>query len=166
MIRIRRAAEADLGTITAIYNREVETTTNTLDTEPRDERERQAWFESHRAAAHPLLVAELDGVVAGWASLSPWSQRGGYARTVEASVFVGQGHRERGVGRVLLLALIECAHQARHRVILARIESTNEGSRRLARSLGFSSVGVMHRVGEKLGRIVDVEIYELLLEEP
>jgi L-amino acid N-acyltransferase YncA len=165
VIRIRPATEADLEAITVIYNREVETTTNTLDTEPRDERQRQAWFESHQAATYPLLVAELDGLVAGWASLSPWSQRGGHARTVEASVFVGRAHREKGVGRELLVALIDGARQARHRVILARIESTNEGSRRLARSLGFASIGVMHRVGEKFGRLLDVELFELLLEE-
>ena len=165
MITIRPATEADLEAITVIYNREVEGTTNTLDTEPRDERLRRTWFGSHEAAAYPLLVAELDGLVAGWASLSPWSQRGGYARTVEASVFVAEGCRERGVGRELLVALIDAARQARHRVILARVESTNEGSRRLARSLGFASVGVMHQVGEKFGRVLDVELFELLLEE-
>jgi L-amino acid N-acyltransferase YncA len=165
VITIRPATEADLEAITVIYNREVEGTTNTLDTEPRDERLRQAWFGSHEAAAYPLLAAEVDGLVAGWASLSPWSQRGGYARTVEASVFVAEGHRERGVGRELLVALIDGARQARHRVILARVESTNEGSRRLARSLGFASVGVMHQVGEKFGRVLDVELFELLLEE-
>jgi L-amino acid N-acyltransferase YncA len=80
-------------------------------------------------------------------------------------VFVAEGHRERGVGRELLVALIDGARQARHRVILARVESTNEGSRRLARSLGFASVGVMHQVGEKFGRVLDVELFELLLEE-
>lgn len=165
-MQIRPATEADLEAIRAIYNHEIRTSTCTMDTEPRDETWERDWFESHRSAAHPLLVAEVDGLVVGWASLTPWSPRGAYRRTVEASVFVRQGHRQKRIGTELLAALIARAGEAGHRVILGRVEATNAGSRKLATSLGFTSVGVMHRVGEKLGRILDVEIFELALPGP
>lgn len=165
MIRIRPAVEGDLEAIRAIYNREVETGTTTMDIEPRDERWGREWLATHSVAAYPVVVAEEGGVVVGWASVSPWSPRGGYAKTVEASVFVRDGARHKGVGRDLLSTLIDLARRAGHRVVLGRIETTNRASRALAVSLGFAPVGVMHRVGEKHGRVLDIELFELLLEQ-
>lgn len=163
MIGIRHGTAADLDAITAIYNDEVRGSTTTMDTEPRGEAARQEWFAVHTSPAYPLLVAEVGGELVGWGTLSPWSPRGGYARTVEASVFVQRGGRHAGVGARLLGALIEQARHAGHRVVLGRIETSNEASRRLALSLGFTSVGVMHEVGEKLGRVLDVELFECVL---
>jgi L-amino acid N-acyltransferase YncA len=163
VIDIRHATAADLDAVTAIYNDEVRESTTTMDTEPRDGPSRRRWFAEHASAAYPLLVAEVGGDLVGWGTLSPWSPRGGYARTVEASVFVRRGARHSGAGTALLGSLIEQARRAGHRVVLGRIEATNEASRRLALSLGFTSVGVMHRVGEKLGRVLDVELFEVMV---
>lgn len=163
MIEIRQATAADLDAVTAIYNDEVRGSTTTMDTEPRDEASRRQWFAAHMSAAYPLLVAGVGGDLVGWGTLSPWSPRGGYARTAEASVFVRRGARHSRVGTALLVSLIEQARCAGHRVVLGRIEATNEASRRLALSLGFASVGVMHQVGEKFGRVLDIELFELML---
>lgn len=161
---IRAATAEDLDAIAAIYNDEVLCGTSTFDTEPRDHAAQHRWFASHDRARHPVLVA-LDpaAVVLGWASLSPWSDRGAYARTVEASVFVHAKHRRKGVGRFLLQGLLEEARRAGHRVVLGRIEAGNEASRHLLEVLGFSSVGVMHAVGEKFDRALDVEIFEYVV---
>jgi len=165
VIEIRQGTLADLGAVTAIYNDEVRGSTTTMDTQQRDAAAEREWFAAHASAAHPLLVATTGGEAVGWGTLSPWSPRGGYARTVEASVFVRQGSRHGGVGSALLASLLEHAKRAGHRVVLGRIEASNEPSRRLASSLGFRSVGVMHHVGEKLGRVLDVELFELLLND-
>jgi len=165
VIEIRQGTLADLGAVTAIYNDEVRGSTTTMDTEPRDAAAEREWFAAHASAAHPLLVVTVDGDVVGWGTLSPWSPRGGYARTVEASVFVRQGSRHGGVGTAILESLLEHARRAGHRVVLGRIEATNEASRRLALSQGFRSVGVMHQVGDKLGRVLDVELFELVLSD-
>lgn len=163
MIEIRQATAADLDVVTAIYNEEVQGSTTTMDTEPRDEVSRRQWFAAHTSAAYPLLVADVGGDLVGWGTLSPWSPRGGYARTVEASVFVRRDARHGRVGTALLVSLIEEAQHTGHRVMLGRIEATNEASRQLALSLGFISVGVMHQVGEKFGRVLDIELFELML---
>lgn len=162
-MRIRQATEADLDAATALYNEEVRGSTTTMDTEPRDEASQRQWFAAHTSDRYPLLVAEVGGDVVGWGTLSAWSPRGGYARTVEASVFVRCDARRSGVGATLLGSLVAQARRVGHRVVLGRIEATNEPSRRLASSVGFASVGVMHEVGEKLGRVLDVELFELLL---
>ena len=161
-VRLRPAGHADLPRILEIYNREVEVSTATYDTIPRTEAEHRTWFALH-GPSHPVLVAESGGVLAGWASLSPWSDRAAYARTVEVSVYVDEGHRRQGIGRQLLRALVEAGRERGHHNLLARISADNEASIRLHAELGFSVAGTLHEVGEKFGRTLDVRIMELLL---
>jgi len=93
---IRSATVADLGAIRAIYNHYVAESTCTFQIELDTESNRLAWFQG-RSPAYPVIVAEWEGVVIGWASLSPWSSRCAYARTVEASVYVRHGMHRRGL---------------------------------------------------------------------
>ena len=97
MLTIRLAQRSDLTSITDIYNDAVRTTTATFDTEPKTEAQQLQWFESH-GPRHPILVAELDGAIVGWASLTKWSDRRAYDETAETSFYVqtetrGQRHR-------------------------------------------------------------------------
>ena len=161
---IRDAVLDDLPAVTEIYNREVLEGTSTFDTEPRRSDEGRAWFEAHRPPVYPLVVAEERGEVVAWASLSPWSDRGAYAHTVEGSLFVREDSRGEGIGVRLTRELIERARSAGHHVLLARIEAANGASRAILLGAGFRLVGVMHEVGRKFGRNLDVELYELVLE--
>jgi phosphinothricin acetyltransferase len=163
-VEVRTARPSDLDTIAEIYNREVTGGTSTFDTEVWTRERALEWLKAHDPGAYPILVAEEEGEVVGWASVSPWSDRGAYARTVEGSLFVREGHRRRGVGRALHAALVESARAAGHGVLIARIESGNTASRELLLSNGFTSVGVMHAVGEKFGRLLDVELFEMRLD--
>lgn len=160
---IRRARKDDAGAIRKIYNEAVRTTTATFDTEPRSFSNQLAWLAEHDAR-HPVLVAELDHVVVGWASLSPWSDRRAYDGTAETSVYVGGAWRGRGVGRALLSRLLSEAARCKFHTLLARIAVGNPVSRTLHVSAGFSSVGVMHEVGYKFHQLLDVELLELSLE--
>jgi phosphinothricin acetyltransferase len=164
MVIVRTARPADLTAINEIYNREVAGGTSTFDTEPRSDERGREWFDSHGSEAYPVLVADNDSEIVGWASLTPWSERGAYARTVEGSLFVSATHRRKGVGRALHEAIVEHARRAGHGVLIARVESGNVASRELLLASGFSSVGVMHRVGEKFGRLLDVELFEMALD--
>ncbi len=161
---IRDAVLDDLPAVTEIYNSEVLKGTSTFDTEARGPDEQRAWFDSHRPPAHPLVVLEERGEVVAWASLSPWSDRGAYAHTVEGSLFVREGFRGGGIGVRLTRELIDRARSAGHHVLLARIEAANGASRAIVLGAGFRLVGVMHEVGRKFGRNLDVELYELVIE--
>lgn len=99
----------------------------------------------------------------GWASLSPWSDRAAYAKTVEVSVYVAEEHRRRGVGRRLLQALVAAGRAHGHHSLLARISADNDASIRLHARLGFTVAGTLHEVGTKFGRVLDICIMELLL---
>lgn len=161
---IRDATVADLGAIFAIYNREVEQSTATFDTEPRVVGIDDEWLTDREVDRHPVLVAEHDGEVIGWASVSPWSARPAYDRTAEASVYVHIENRGAGVGRALLAAAVERAREAGLGVLVARIAEARPESVGLHASLGFERIGTMRACGEKFGRLLDVELMELHLD--
>jgi phosphinothricin acetyltransferase len=163
-VKVRPATADDLPAIVAIYNHEVAHGVATFDIEPWTVDGQRTWLTAHASAVHPLLVAEgADGVI-GWASLSPWSNRCAYARAAEVSLYVHQDHRRRGVGRTLLGELVARARAAGLGVLLARIETSGQPSLALHRAFGFGSFGTMRRVGEKFGRILDVELLDLHLD--
>jgi L-amino acid N-acyltransferase YncA len=162
-LKVREATWADLPAISEIYNREVAVGTSTFDTQPRDHESEREWYEAHQAPRYPVIVAEEDRHVVAWAALSPWSPRGAYRHTVEASLFVRDGYRGKGVGTLLTREIVSRAAAAGHHVLLARVETGNHQSRSLLLSHGFRSVGVMHEVGRKFGRWLDNETFELLL---
>ena len=166
MTTIRSACAADLPAVIDIYNYEVEHGVATFDTVPWTLEERAPWFAVHASPQHPLIVAEEDGRVLGWGSLSAWSDRCAYARAAEVSVSVHQDHRGRGIGRALLADLIARGRAAGLGVLLARIESSGAASLALHRARGFKPIGTMRRVGEKSGRILDVELLDLHLDAP
>ncbi len=156
---IRSAVEEDAAAIANIYNEAVRTTTATFDTEPRSLQDQVQWLK-HHGARYPVLVAELDETVAGWTSLSAWSDRSAYSGTAELSVYVGTPWQNRRIGRALLTALFMEASRLGFHTILARVAQGNPASRRLHLSAGFLSVGVMHEVGYKFDRFLDVELLE------
>jgi L-amino acid N-acyltransferase len=161
-LTLRPAGISDAERLRDIYNEAVRETTATFDTEPRSLEDQVSWLEGHDDR-HPVLAALLDNVVVGWASLSPWSERCAYEGTAEISVYVGSEWRRRGVGRALVQETLRAGARCRLHTILARIAEGNPVSRRLHLSAGFTPVGVMHQVGYKFGRYLDVELLELSL---
>ncbi len=159
---IRPAGTADLPRMLDIYNHEVLVSTATYDTKPRSMPEQEEWF-AHHGPGHPVLVAEENGSVTGWASLNPWSDRPAYDRSVEVSVYVAEEHRGKGYGRLLLQALVDAARSRGHHALLARISADNTLSILLHEKLGFTEVGLLKEVGHKFGRMLDVSIMELIL---
>ncbi len=161
---IRHATLADVPAITAIYNDAVLKTVATFDTEPKSQAERAAWLQAHDAA-HPVLVALVDGQVAGWASLQRWSDRPAYDCTAETSFYVAEAWQGQGIGRALLVALLDEARGAGLHTLLARTSAGSDASIHLHESLGFERVGTLRQVGRKFGRLLDVHVLQLILDE-
>jgi len=162
-VTVRPAALADLEAITAIYNEAILTTTATFDTEVKTVDDRLEWFRSH-GGRFAVIVAVADGHVAGWASLSRWSDRSAYDDTAETSVYVASAHRGRGIGGELYAALIAGARRDRFHTLLARVAGESAASLRLHERCGFRTVGTMREVGRKFGRLLDVHLLQLMLE--
>ncbi|WP_407695284.1 GNAT family N-acetyltransferase [Sinorhizobium saheli] len=161
---IRDAVEADLEAIRDIYNDAVANTTAIWNETLVDVANRAAWLKARNAAGFPVLVAVSDTAeVVGYASFGEWRAFDGYRHTVEHSVYVRADQRGAGVGRALMLALIERAEALGKHVMVAGIESGNLGSIRLHERLGFRETGVMKEVGTKFGRWLDLTFMQLIL---
>jgi phosphinothricin acetyltransferase len=165
-VTVRLASEHDLPGIFEIYDEQVRHGTSTFETVPRSPAERRDWLDAHPAARYPAIVATLHGRVVGWAGLSPWSPRPAYARTAECSVYVHKDHRRQGIARLLMNDLMERARAAGIKVLVGRLVLGNDASIALHESLGFQTIGVMRRCGEKFGRILDVKVMDLHLDQP
>ena len=109
MIAIRPATEDDLPAILAIYNDAVLNTSSIWNDTPADLANRRAWFDARKAQSYPILVAEIKGALAGYASYGDFRPFEGYRFSVEHSVYVTQDARRCGVATKLLQALIEHA---------------------------------------------------------
>jgi L-amino acid N-acyltransferase YncA len=161
-ISLRLATSDDLEAINSIYNHYVLCSTCTYQTEPEAIEARRAWFAAH-GAAHPVTVAERQGLVVGWGSLSRFHARAAYGRTVENSVYVHHEHLRQQIGRMVLVDLIARAKAAGHHAIIAGIDAEQHPSVALHGSQGFVHVGRLTEVGFKFGRWLDVIYMELQL---
>ena len=110
-MNIRTAERRDLSAMLDIYNYEVKNGTATFDVEPRAGAVGEAWFAAHNTGNHPLLVAEEDGKVLGYASLSPYRDFDAYLQTVELSVYVAPESRGRGIASALMEAVLRLARE-------------------------------------------------------
>lgn len=152
---IRPATAADLPAVNEIYNHYVLHSTCTFQIEPDSLEDTRRCFATHDDL-HPITVAELDGQVVGWASLSLYHVRCAYCRTAESSVYVREELRGRGIGTGLLNDLLQRAKRLGHHTVLALICSEHPGSIALHHKVGFEQVGQLREVGYKFGRWLDV----------
>ena len=153
---IRSANHEDLPAIVEIYNEGGVATTASYDIEPVTLEERAAWFERLRNQGHPVLVLEENGRVVGFASYGSFRDKAAYLHTVEHSVYVAEGRRSNGVGRMLLGALLDHARGRGVHIMVGVLDADNMASRAFHKGLGFIESAVLPEVGRKFGRWLDV----------
>jgi phosphinothricin acetyltransferase len=161
-MELRLARTDDASAIAVIYNREVVESTVTFDLVPRSVEEQRRWL-SDRSGAHAVVVAEHDGAVVGFGSLSPYRDRPAYSTSVEDSVYVHRDHQGRGIGSALLGELLRVAEKHGFHAVFARIVGGHDASIALHVAHSFDEVGVEREVGRKFGRWLDVVVMERLL---
>jgi phosphinothricin acetyltransferase len=154
-VSIRMAERRDASGIRAIYNHYVTESTALFDMVPRTLDEQVQWIDEH-SGGHPALVAELDGEIVGFGSLSVFRPRPAYATTVEDSVYLLPDHQGQRIGSRLLAELLRMAAAHGFHAVIARITGENEASIRLHTACGFELVGTEREVGRKFGRWLDV----------
>lgn len=159
MLIVRQAILEDLGAITKIYNEAILKTVATFDTKPKTLEEQKIWFANH-GPKYPILVAEQDGLVVGWASLSRWSDRCAYSDTAEISLYVKEEFRGKGIGRKLMEAIIREGQKSGLHTVIARIAEGTKVSIHLHESVGFERIGIMKEVGRKFGKLLDVYLMQ------
>jgi phosphinothricin acetyltransferase len=165
MPTIRLATADDLPTINDIYNYYVHRSTCTYQLEPEPIEGRQAWFVGHPSDKYPVTVGEINGEVVAWGALSKFRDRAAYAPSVEASIYVRHDMHRRGLGKALLLDLIQRANTIGFHTLIGGVSADQTASLRLQESLGFQRVAHFKEVGYKFGRRLDVIFLQLMLSD-
>lgn len=155
---MRNASIWDLERIVEIYNSTVAARSSTADTVPVSVQSKVEWFQSHTPGVRPLLVHEEEGEVAAWMSFEPFYGRPAYQKTAEISIYVGESHRGKGLGRKLVQEALDMTQSLGINALVAFIFSHNEPSLRLFRSFGFEEWGMLPDVAEMDGKKYSLSI--------
>lgn len=162
---IRDATEADLPALRDIYNHALLHTTAIWNDDVVDVENRRAWFQARATQGYPILVAEIDGRVAGYASFGDFRVQDGFRATVENSIYVIPEAQGKGVARALMAALVDRARACGKHVMIAAVHDDNTASMQLHQALGFRTTGVLHEAGQKFGKWVNLVFLELRLDD-
>ena len=157
---LRQATIQDVPAILEIYNDVIENSTAIYTYKPNTLAYQTEWFLQKEEDGYPVLVYELDGEVAGFATYYAFRTWPAYKYSVEHSIHIHPNFRRRGIASKLMPALIEHAEQAGYKTLIAGIDATNEGSIALHEKLGFEYVGTMKKVGYKFNQWLDLAFYQ------
>jgi L-amino acid N-acyltransferase YncA len=158
---IRAARPADAQSIADIYNEGIATRLATFETEPRAVHDVEQWLAAGERL--PVLVAEDDGHVLGWARILAYSDRPAYAGVGEVSVYVAEPARGRGIGTDLLEALQASAMHHGYWKLLGKLFTANAASAAMCRRCGWREVGMHHKHSRLDGEWRDVLLVERVL---
>lgn len=158
---IRDATEADLPAIQAVYAHHVLTGVASFEEVPPSVDDLRTRLASVRSHGLPYMVAEIGGEIAGYCYATPYRPRAAYRNTIEDSIYMNDAYRGRGVGRMLLQALIERCESGPWRQMVAVIaDGGSGGSLSLHTQLGFELTGTLKAVGFKHGRWLDTTLMQ------
>ncbi|WP_156130706.1 arsinothricin resistance N-acetyltransferase ArsN1 family A [Paenibacillus durus] len=163
-LTVRQAVSDDIAHILRIYNQGIEDRIATLETDAKDMGYMESWFQDHQGR-YPVLVAERDDQILGWASLNPYSHRCAYNGVADLSIYIGRESRGQGVGSTLLQALEnEATEKDFYKIVLFTFPFNQQGQG-LYRKMGYREVGVFEKQGIIDNEYIDVMIMEKLLDK-
>ncbi|WP_256621091.1 GNAT family N-acetyltransferase [Flagellimonas taeanensis] len=116
------------------------------------------WDSSH--TEHSRLVAEDNGILLGWAALSPVSSRCVYGGVGEVSIYISSQSRGKGIGQLLMERLIEESEKAGFWTLQSGVFPENTGSIKLHEKMGFRYIGKRERIGKIHGAWKDNLLFE------
>jgi L-amino acid N-acyltransferase YncA len=163
---IRDVQESDAAAIAAIYGHHALHGTASYDYEPLSAGDTLAKIRRITGAGWPFLVAEADGQVAGYAYATQFRDRDGYRYTCENSIYVDADRTGRGIGKVLLLRLIERSAAYGFKQMVAVIGGAEPASIALHAACGFREAGRLSKVGWKKERWLDNVYMQRALGSP
>lgn len=153
-LKIRKATAKDVDAINEIFNYAVVYTNYNMRETPRSSEEAHQWYNDHINEDYPIIVAELNSKVVGWASLSHFKAYSGYNITAEVSVYISKEHRHKGIGIRLMTELERLA--TRFHTLVAVIVDNNTASLSLHSRCGFVPMCTFKEIAFKNGEYMDV----------
>lgn len=162
-MQIRNATSQDLPEILTIINHAIKTSTAVYDYHERSVAQITAWFQQKQADNLPVLVAEENNMVIAYGSYGIFRPWDGFMHTVEHTLYVAKHHQKKGIGKLLLQALIENARQQNFHCMVAGIDAHNTKSILLHEKFGFKKTGHLKEVGRKFDQWLDLVFMQKIL---
>ncbi len=159
-MNVRIARPEDARAVVDIYNHYVLTTAITFEEQPVLESDMAARMRNVEASGLPWLVAEVEGVVVGFAYAGKWNARSAYRYSAESTVYVAHDNRAKRVGSTLYEDLIARLKEAGYHTLIGGIVTPNEASIRLHERFGFVKTALFREVGFKFGQWRDVGYWQ------
>lgn len=160
---IRSARESDAAMIVEIYNHYVSNTTVTFEQSSVAPAEMAARIRSILNEGLPWLVAEVDGVVIGYAYASKWRERCAYRYSVESTVYMSSEFESKGWGSMIYERLLQTLATSKIQTVIGGISLPNPKSIRLHEKFGFEKVAHFKEVGYKFNKYIDVGYWQIKL---
>ena len=164
MVSLRPATPNDVPGILAIMNHNILHSTAVYDYDPKNVQEMEVWFQEKQEAGWPVIVADENGSVVGYATYGTFRYKQGYRFTVEHSVYVAESYAGKGIGKLLLSELITIAKASGYHTMIGGIDAQNTGSIAFHEKFGFKEAGTIKEAGFKFGRWLDVTFMQLMLD--
>jgi len=164
-ILVRPSREEDVEAMLDIYRRHIrhgveDGVEDGGTPEPDDLRDRRKNLRSRR---FPHIVATQEGAVVGYAYVVLFRKRPAYRFTVKHSIYVRQDRLGRGVGGLLMQALIDACAAAGFRQMIGYIDADNAPSLGIHQKFGFARVGLLPGVAYRYGRWADTVMVQRAL---
>lgn len=160
---IRPVRAVDAASIAEIYNYYINHTVITFEEQEVSAADIESRILDTEATNLPWLVAESEGIVAGYAYASPWKGRCAYRFSVEVTVYLAQDAGGLGLGTRLYAQLFSQLAERSYHVAIGGIALPNPASIALHEKLGMEKVAHFREVGFKFGRWVDVGYWQCQL---
>ncbi len=122
------------------------------------------WFRKKEEEQMPILVADLDGQFQGFATYGIFRPKEAYQFSIEHSVYVLNEQQGRGIGKALMLALIDRAEKEAYHTMIAGVDASNLESLQFHKKLGFEQVAHFKEVGFKFHRWHDIIFLQRMLK--
>ena len=155
---IRNAKGQDAGRLLEIYAPYVEETAVSFEYESPSEEEFLKRMETVQKE-YPYLVAEKDGIIAGYAYAAPFHVRPAYKHCAIATIYLERDYRRQGIGKELYRKLEELLKKQNVYTLYACITVPSgedpylsDDSKRFHSHMGYETKGIYANCGYKFGR--------------
>lgn len=160
---VRDACRNDLPFILELMNNAILKGTSIYEAKARDQNFIETWFSKKQAEKFPVLVYDINQKPRAFATYGAFRSGSAYRLSVEQSIHVHKNFQGKGIGKQLLLFLIERAKKEGRHAMIAGIDSENRKSLRFHKNMGFQEVGKFPEIAFKFEKWLDVVLLQLML---
>lgn len=157
---IRHAKYNDIEQVVKIYNSAIPDKLATADLAEQSVYDKMEWFCKHSEHKYPLLVAEENKQIIGWACISAFYGRPAYAKTAEISIYILKAHQNKGIASQLLDNLLQKAKLNGFQQILAYVFGHNDASIKFFEKHGFLKRAELPQLADMDGFKADLIILQ------